>query len=111
MLVGQKKVTIAILSLQEIKREDEEPTRDEKQQKRKGLSPTKDDRKWSKKRRPYTNWFQFHLWPPIAIAITKIGNNSRALHFSKITFKMPNVPSPYEKLSRGMIMGVVHYKW
>jgi hypothetical protein len=30
MLVGQKKVTIAILSLQEIKREDEEPTRDEK---------------------------------------------------------------------------------
>jgi hypothetical protein len=48
------------------------------------------------------------LWPPVAIAIKKNGNNFRALHFLKTTFKMPNVLSPYEKSSRGMIMGVVH---
>jgi hypothetical protein len=66
-----RKVVIAILSPQEIKREDEEPTKDGKQQKNKGLSPTKDDGKQSKKIRSHTNWFQPHLWPPIAVTIKK----------------------------------------
>jgi hypothetical protein len=55
--------------------------------------------------------FNFICGLPLQLQLKKNGNNSRALCFSKTTFKMPNVPSPYEKLSRGMIMGVVHYKW
>ncbi len=49
--VGQaRKVVVAILFSQEIKREDEEPTIEGKQQKRRGLSPTKNDGKLSKKK-------------------------------------------------------------
>ncbi len=56
-----RKVVVAILFPQEIKREVEEPTKEGKQQKRRGLSPTKNDGKLSKKRGSYTNWFHLHL--------------------------------------------------
>ncbi len=56
-----RKVVVAILFPQEIKREDEEPTKEGKQQKRRGLSPTKNDGKLSKKRGSDTNWFHLHL--------------------------------------------------
>jgi hypothetical protein len=57
-----RKVVVAILFPQEIKREDEEPSKEGKQQKRRGLSPAKNDGKQSKKRGFYTNWFHLHLW-------------------------------------------------
>jgi hypothetical protein len=40
-----RKVVVAILFPQELKRENEEPTKEEKQQKRRGLSLTKNDGK------------------------------------------------------------------
>jgi hypothetical protein len=98
-----RKVVVAILFPQEIKREDEEPTKDGKQQKNRGLSPIRDDGKWSKKIKSHTIWFQPHLWPPIAVAIKKHGNNFGVLHFLITTFKTPNMQSPYEKLSRACL--------
>jgi hypothetical protein len=53
-----RKVVVVILFPQQIKREDEEPTKEGKQQKRRGLSPAKNDGKHSKKRGSYTNWLQ-----------------------------------------------------
>jgi hypothetical protein len=81
----------------------EKPTKDKKQQKRRGLSPTKDNGKQSKKKGSYTNKFQPHLWPPIVATIEKHGNNFGALHFLKTMFKRPNLPSPYEKLNRACL--------
>jgi len=40
-----RKVVVGILFSQEIKQEDEEPTKEGKQQKKGGLSPTKNDGK------------------------------------------------------------------
>jgi hypothetical protein len=48
-----------------------------------------EDEKKSKKIGAYTNWFQSHLWPPIAVTIKRHGNNSNALHFLKTTYKKP----------------------
>jgi hypothetical protein len=86
-----RKVVVAILFPQEIKREDEEG----KQQKKRGLSLAKNDEKLSKKRGSYTNWFHLHLWLPIATTIKKHGNNFGTLHFFKTTLKRPDMPSPY----------------
>ncbi len=83
MLARQKRLQLQYYVHKRLKRENEEPTKDGKQQKRRGLSPTKDDGKWSKKKGSYTNWFQPHLCPPIIATIKKHGNNSGALHFLK----------------------------
>jgi hypothetical protein len=56
-----------------------------------------------RKKGAYTNWFQLYLWPPIATAIKRHGNNSNALHFLKTTYKKTNIPSPYEKLSKACL--------
>jgi hypothetical protein len=100
--VGRSKKTFeaTLLSPNEIKKEGDE-ARDGKCQK-KGPSLVEDEKK-SKERGAYTNWFQPHLWPPIAITIKKHGNNSNAIHFLKTTYKKPNMPSPYERLNRACL--------
>ncbi len=67
------------------------------------MSPTKDDGKWSRKKKTLHKLVLASFVASHCYCNQKNGNNSRALHFLKTTFKRPNMPSPYEKLNKACL--------